>query len=56
MRSIEVPFDGQTLPGYHLKIDDAARPTVVMIGGGDSYREDLFAFVDSMHGNVTTMS
>ncbi len=39
---IEVPFENTTLPGYYLEHDRSLRPTVIMIGGGDSYREDLF--------------
>jgi alpha-beta hydrolase superfamily lysophospholipase len=44
LRAIEVPFEGGTLPGYYLEQDPPARPTVLMIGGGDTFREDLFYF------------
>jgi alpha-beta hydrolase superfamily lysophospholipase len=44
LRAIEVPFEGGTLPGYYLEQDEAARPTVLVIGGGDTFREDLFYF------------
>ena len=44
LHAIEVPFEGKTLPGYLLEHDTTPRPLVVMIGGGDSYREDLFYF------------
>ena len=44
MRAVEVPFEGKTLPGYFLEHDSTPRPLVLMIGGGDSYREDLFYF------------
>jgi hypothetical protein len=44
LRAIEVPFEGTTLPGYYLEQDAAARPTVLMIGGGDTFREDLYYF------------
>lgn len=44
LRAINVPFEGGTLPGYYLEQDPPARPTVLMIGGGDTFREDLFYF------------
>lgn len=44
LRPIEVPFEDGTLPGYYLEADGTARPTVVMIGGGDTFREDLFYY------------
>ncbi|HEY5137830.1 MAG TPA: CocE/NonD family hydrolase, partial [Methylococcales bacterium] len=42
--SIDIPYKDTTLPGYHLKIDDSPRPTLIMVGGGDTSREDLFYF------------
>src|SRR5262249_15300671 len=30
--------------GYYLEHDDKPRPLVVMVGGGDTFREDLFYF------------
>ncbi len=44
LRPIEVPFGDKTLAGYYLEHDDKPRPVVVMVGGGDTYREDLFYF------------
>jgi pimeloyl-ACP methyl ester carboxylesterase len=44
LRPIEVPFSGKTLAGYYLEHDDQPRPVVIMVGGGDTYREDLFYF------------
>ena len=44
MRPIEVPFEQTTLPGYYLEQDDQLRPLVMMVGGGDTFREDLFYF------------
>jgi len=41
---IEVPFGDKTLAGYYLEHDDKPRPVVIMVGGGDTYREDLFYF------------
>ena len=42
--AVEVAFEGTSLHGYFLRIDDGPRPTVVMVGGGDTFREDLFSF------------
>jgi pimeloyl-ACP methyl ester carboxylesterase len=44
VRPIEVPFETTTLPGYYLEQDRTLRPTILMIGGGDTFREDLFYF------------
>ena len=44
VRAMAVPFAATTLPGYFLEHDDSPRPVVVMIGGGDTFREDLFYF------------
>jgi hypothetical protein len=44
MSPIEVPYAGKSLAGYYLEQDHQARPVVVMIGGGDTFREDLFYF------------
>jgi hypothetical protein len=44
MRAVEVPFENTTLPGYYLEFDKQPRPIVLMIGGGDTFREDLFYF------------
>ncbi len=44
VRPIEVPFENTSLPGYYLEHDAAPRPALVMIGGGDTFREDLFYF------------
>ena len=44
MRPIEVPFESITLPGYYLEHDKTPRPVIVMVGGGDTFREDLFYF------------
>jgi pimeloyl-ACP methyl ester carboxylesterase len=44
MRPIEVPFEQTTLPGYFLEQDEQLRPLVMMVGGGDTFREDLFYF------------
>ena len=41
---IDVPYRDTTLPAYYLKIDDMPRPILIMIGGGDTSREDLFYF------------
>ena len=44
MRPIEVPFESTTLPGYYLEQDKSPRPVVMMVGGGDTFRKDLFYF------------
>ena len=44
LRAIRVPFENGHLPGYYLQIDDLPRPTLLIIGGGDTFREDLFYF------------
>ncbi|MFN8530249.1 MAG: CocE/NonD family hydrolase [Anaerolineae bacterium] len=44
LRPIDVPFEDFSLCGYFLEHDAQPRPTVVMIGGGDTFREDLFYF------------
>ncbi|MEW6262175.1 MAG: alpha/beta fold hydrolase [Thermodesulfobacteriota bacterium] len=40
----EVPFEGTVLPGYFRKADNsgAPRPTLFMIGGGETFAEDLW--------------
>ena len=44
--AIEVSFADKHLPGYWLKVDDNPQPrsTLIVIGGGDSYCEDLYFF------------
>lgn len=44
LRAIKVAFAGGHLPGYFLQIGDRPRPTLLMVGGGDTFREDLFYF------------
>ena len=44
MRPIEVPFEQTSLPGYYLEQDERLRPVVMMVGGGDTFCEDLFYF------------
>lgn len=43
MKYVEIPFDGGELTGYYLENDNKC-PTVVMVGGGDTFAEDLFYF------------
>ena len=43
IKPVRVPYQTGYLPGYYLYCDNN-RPTVVMVGGGDTYREDLFYF------------
>ncbi len=44
---VAIPFEGKTLPGYLLMPSDDGQPrkTLVMIGGGDTFCEDLYAYV-----------
>lgn len=42
LRAVEIAFENASLPGYYLEHDQQPRPILVMIGGGDSFREDLF--------------
>ena len=42
LRPVEIPFENASLPGYFLEHDNRVRPLLLMIGGGDSFREDLF--------------
>jgi len=43
LQRIEVPFEGQTLDGYIMRPDNsgAKRPTVLFLGGADSWAEEL---------------
>jgi pimeloyl-ACP methyl ester carboxylesterase len=40
----EIPFEGTVIPGYFRKADrrGAPRPTLFMIGGGETFAEDLW--------------
>jgi pimeloyl-ACP methyl ester carboxylesterase len=44
---VEIPFEDTVLPGYFLKPDDSSikRKTLIMIGGGDTFVEDLYAYI-----------
>ena len=43
---VSIPFEGRSLPGYVLKpTDGGARKTLIMIGGGDTFCEDLYGFI-----------
>ena len=44
IRPIEVPFEETSLSGYFLEHADKQCPLIVMVGGGDTIREDLFYF------------
>ena len=44
VRTVEIPFEGKSLPGYYLEHDTEPRPVMIMVGGGDTFREDLFYF------------
>ena len=42
--SIEIPYEGTTLPGYFYKVDDSGkpRPTLIFTGGFDSSIEEMY--------------
>ncbi|HZY42726.1 MAG TPA: alpha/beta hydrolase, partial [Anaerolineae bacterium] len=46
LETIRIPFEGKTLPGYFLRAatPTAQTPTLIVIGGGDTYCEDLYFF------------
>jgi len=41
---VTIPFEGNSLPGYLVKAANGAEkhPTLIMVGGGESFREDLY--------------
>lgn len=41
---VEIPFEGKTIPGYFVQVDDSGqpRPTVVCTNGWDSQIEEMF--------------
>ena len=43
IEKLTITYQGSYLPGYYLHSGDNC-PTLIMIGGGDTYREDLFYF------------
>lgn len=44
IEQIEIPFEGQTMEGYFVRPDASgeARPTVLFLGGADSWAEELY--------------
>lgn len=48
LKEFSVPFEGKILPGYFAAADgdrNAKRKTLFMIGGGDTFVEDLFYYI-----------
>ena len=43
IEKLTITYQDSYLPGYYLHTGDDC-PTLIMIGGGDTYREDLFYF------------
>ena len=43
IEAIEIPYGQSSLPGYYLH-SGQSRPTLFIVGGGDTYREDLFYY------------
>jgi pimeloyl-ACP methyl ester carboxylesterase len=44
---LRIPFEGRTLPGYFVRPanDSNKRKTLLMIGGADTFVEDLYAYI-----------
>lgn len=44
---VSIPFEGKQLPSYFYQPDgrDCKRKTLIMIGGGDTFVEDLFYYI-----------
>jgi len=42
--AVEIPFEDASLSGYLIRSTSQGRPTLIIIGGGDTFREDLFYF------------
>lgn len=48
LERVNIPFEGKALPGYFWRSAIAQprekRPTIIVMGGGESYNEDLYFF------------
>jgi dipeptidyl aminopeptidase/acylaminoacyl peptidase len=44
IKPVEIPFEGNTLPAYFVRAadDGERRPTLVVVGGGETFAEDLY--------------
>ena len=45
IEAVDIPFDGARLPGYFLTAGTEARPTLLLINGGDSTSEELVHWI-----------
>ena len=47
LETVHIPFEDTALPGLFLKAaaDDTPRPALIMIGGGDTFLEDLYFYI-----------
>jgi hypothetical protein len=47
LEPFDIPFEGKTLPGYFQKAaaGNARRPTLLTIGGGETFTEDLYYYI-----------
>ena len=47
MTYFEIPFQGAALPGYFRPVaaDGKKRPTLLMIGGGETFAEELYTYI-----------
>src|SRR3712207_274282 len=44
IESVEIPYEGRTLPGYFLRAGEEGerRPTAIVVGGGEQFCEELY--------------
>lgn len=49
MEYFEIPFEDYVLPGYYRKVSEESGKykTLIMIGGGETFAEDLFFYISS---------
>ena len=47
IETVEIPFEDTVLPGYFVKAaeDSTPRKTLLMIGGGETFAEDLYFYI-----------
>ncbi len=47
IQAVLIPFENGHLPGYFLRpeVGTAARPTLIMVGGADTFAEDLYFYI-----------
>lgn len=47
IQPVAIPFENSHLPGYFLQpeVGGATRPTLIMVGGADTFAEDLYFYI-----------